>query len=200
MITFQQSLATVLSKPTPAALWQLRGDLLQADIPATTPIWQVIDQFFTFLNNLSANLKDYEFSKMATLLDIGAIGGVAIQGVIEGNLPMKTLWKRLLAGTVGEGLMVLASRQYIKGAQAELISVYQDTAWYLFDALWHVSTQLQPSLTPAERRRLLDDLFAPALHEKTDDAVKIVLLGRLFQLLLVVHLADVSREPITDNG
>ncbi|MCP5101619.1 MAG: hypothetical protein GY943_39245 [Chloroflexi bacterium] len=189
MITFQQSLATVLAKPTPTALWQLRGDLLQADIPATASIWQVIDQFFTFLNNLNANLKDYEFSKMATLLDIGAIGGVAIQGVIEGNLPLKTLWKRLLAGTVGEGLMVLASRQYIKGAQAELIGVYQDAAWYLFDALWHVSAQLQPSLSAADRRRLLDELFAPALQEEADDAVKIVLLGRLFQLLLVVNLS-----------
>ncbi|MCP5100466.1 MAG: hypothetical protein GY943_33370, partial [Chloroflexi bacterium] len=49
--------------------------------------------------------------------------------------------------------------------------------------------QLQPSLAPADRRRLLDELFAPALHEEADDAVKIVLLGRLFQLLLVVNLS-----------
>jgi hypothetical protein len=189
MTTFPQSLTAVLTQPTPAALWQLRGDLRQADLPADALIWQVVDRFFAFLNSLTANLKDYEFSKMATLLDIGAIGGVAVQGVIEGDLPVQTLWKRLLAGSIGEGLMVLASRQYIKGAQAELIGVYQNTAWYLFDALWHVSAQMQPLLTPAERRRLLDELLMPALHPEMDDGVKIVLLGRLFQLLLIIHLA-----------
>ena len=190
MNPFQDSLTAVLTQPTPANLWQLRGDLLQANMPPDAPVWPIIDHFFTFLNNISQHLKDYEYSKVATLLDIGAIGGVAIQGVIEGNLPASTLWKRLLAGTIGEGLMVLASRQYIKGAKAEMVGIYQDTAWFLFDALWHVSARLQPSLSPADRRRLLDELFAPALQEEADDAVKIVLLGRLFQLLLLVNLVE----------
>jgi len=186
---FQESLAMVLTQPTPAALWRLRGDLLQAGLPADHAVWGVIDQFYAFLNELSAGMKAHEFSKMATMLDIGAVGGVAVQGVIEGKMPISDLWKKLVAGSVGEGLMVLASRQYIKSARAEIIGVYHAVAWYLFAALWQVSAQLQPELSSADRRSLLDQLFTPIFHEETDDGVKIVLLGRLFQMLLLVYLS-----------
>lgn len=185
---FQESLATVLAQPTPAALWQLRGDLRQAGLPADHAAWAVIDRFYAFLNELSAGMKAHEFNKMATMLDIGAVGGVAVQGMIEGDIPVDDLWKKLVAGSVGEGLMVLASRQYIKSAHAELISVYNAAAWYLFSALWDVSARLQPELSSADRRQLLDQLLTPALHEETEDGVKMVLIGRLFQILLLVHL------------
>jgi len=188
MTMYQESLASVLTQPTPVALWRLRGDLSQAGLPANHAVWSVVDEFYAFLNALSAGMKAHEFSKMATMLDIGAIGGVAVQGVIEGDLPVADLWKKLIAGSVGEGLMVLASRQYIKSAQAEIIGVYQTTGWYLFAALWDASAQLQPDLSPADRRGLLDQLLAPVLHEKTEDGVKMVLIGRLFQLLLLMHL------------
>lgn len=185
---FQESLAIVLKQPTPAAVWQLRGDLLQAGFAAKHPIWPVIEQFYAFLNELSAGMKAHEFSKMATLLDIGAVGGVAIQGVIAGDMPVADLWKKLIAGSVGEGLMVLASRQYVKGAKAEILGIYNAAAWYLFEALWHVSDQLQPDLLPADRRSLLDQLLTPILLEETEDGVKMILLGRLYQVLLLVHL------------
>ena len=185
---FQQTLATVLTQPTPAALWRLRGDLLQAGLPADHAVWSIIDRFYDFLNAISAGMKAHEFNKMATMLDIGAVGGVAVQGMIEGKMPVADLWKKLLAGSVGEGLMVLASRQYIKSAHAEIIGVYNAAAWTLFAALWDVSAQMQPDLSPADRRSLLDQLLMPILHEETDDGVKLVLIGRLFQLLLLVHL------------
>ena len=185
---YQESLAMVLTQPTPVALWRLRGDLLEAGLPANHAVWEIIDPFYAFLNALSAGMKAHEFSKIATMLDIGAIGGVAVQGVIEGHMPVADLWKKLLAGSVGEGLMVLASRQYIKSARAEIIGVYHAAAWTLFTALWEVSAQLQPDLTAADRRSLLDQLLAPVLHEETDDGVKMVLIGRLFQMLLLVHL------------
>ena len=188
MTNFQESLVIVLKQPTPQAVWRLRGDLFQAGLPANHKIWPIIDHFYTFLNELSVGMKAHEFSKMATLLDIGAIGGVAVQGIVEGDLPVDALWKKLIAGSVGEGLMVLASRQYVKGFRAEILGVYNAAAWYLFEALWDVSAQLQPDLPAADRRALLDQLLTPVLHAETEDGVKMILVGRLYQLLLLVHL------------
>ncbi len=196
MTSFQESLAAVLTQPTPTALWRLRGDLLQAGLSADHAVWDVIDRFYDFLNALSAGMKAHEFNKMATMLDIGAVGGVAVQGMIEGKIPVTDLWKKLVAGSVGEGLMVLASRQYIKSAHAEIIGVYNAAAWDLFAALWDVSAQMQPNLSPADRRGLLDHLLAPVLHEETDDGVKMVLIGRLFQMLLLVHLIAYYHQPV----
>jgi hypothetical protein len=188
-VNWQENFLSVLVSPSPANLWQLRGDLLQAGWPPDAPVWETIDHFYVFLNELSASMNAHEYSKLATMLDIGAVGGVAIQSLIESKLSAAELWQRLLVGGISEGLMVLASRQYVKGARAEMIGVFQAACWELFGHLWHLAAQLQPKLAPVERRRMLDELLAPIYEEEVDDGVKIVLIGRLFQTLLLIHLS-----------
>lgn len=103
----------------------------------------------------------HEYSKLASLLDIGAVGGVAVQSLIESDMAEGDFWKRLLAGGFSESLMVLASRQYVKAFKAEIASICQSAAWYLFGELWQLSVQHQTELEPAARRQHIETLLAP---------------------------------------
>lgn len=185
----QASLTAVLTQPSIDTIWQLRGDLRQAGLSAESSVWRVLDKFYAFINELSASMSAHEFSKMATLLDIGAVGGVAIQNLLESDIEPGELWKRLLAGGISESLMVLASRQYVKGAKAGMIGVCRATAWTLYDEFWQLSAQMQPDLDPAARRQLVDNLLAAIHDDSVPEMVKIGLNGRLFQILLVQHLS-----------
>ncbi|MCB9420990.1 MAG: hypothetical protein H6667_14405 [Ardenticatenaceae bacterium] len=188
-MNIQESLTAVLTQPSTDTLWQLRADLLQAGLPAESSAWRILDKFYAFINELSASMSAHEFSKLATMLDIGAVGGVAIQNLLESDLEPAELWRRIVAGGLSESLMVLASRQYVKGARAGMTGVCQATAWVLYGEFWQLSTQMQPELEPATRRQLIDNLLAVIHDDSVPEEVKIGLNGRLFQILLVQHLS-----------
>jgi hypothetical protein len=177
--------------PTPDALRQLQANLLAAGVPARDPVWTLLDGYYSFLTTLAARATSREFSHFASLLDIGAVGGVALQNVLLAGGEGKG-WQRLLAGGLSEGLMVMAARQYVRAWEQEMSAVYTAAAWHLFRELWHVSAALQPALPAAERKRLLDDLLAPVLDEKVGGAQRAILATRLYQLLLLaqVHSAQ----------
>ena len=139
----------------------------------------------------------HEYSKLASLLDIGAVGGVAAQSLIESDLTAADFWKRLLAGGFSESLMVLASRQYVKAFKAEIASICHSAAWYLFGQLWQLSARYQPELEPPARRQHIETLLAPIRQKEIDDTVKAILIGRLFQILLLLNLS-VERLEIGD--
>ena len=188
----QESLTAVLTQPSTDTLWRLRGDLLQANLPIDSPVWRVLDKFYAFINELSATMSAHEFSKLATMLDIGAVGGVAVQNLIDSDIKPSELWQRLLVGGIGESLMVLASRQYVKGFKAGMIGVCRATAWELYDEFWQLSAQLQPELDSATRRELIDNLLSAIHDDAVPEAVKIGLNGRLFQILLLIHLSAIK--------
>jgi hypothetical protein len=184
----KETLLHVMTAPTPVSLWQLRGDLLQSGLPHDASVLAVLDRFYQFLNELAASTSAHEYSRLASLLDIGAMGGVVVGSLLETRTSVAELWQRLLLGGLSESLMVMASRQYIKGAKAEMQGVYRAAAWYLYRELWHLSQQYQPELEAAERRQHIESLLAPVQRDSVHDTAKAVLIGRLFQLLLLAHL------------
>jgi len=192
-MNMQESLTAVLTHPSAATLWQLRGALRQDGWSSGTAVWPILDHFHEFLNHLRAGADAHQYSQIASLMDIGAVGGVALENLLQSE-SAEELWQKFLAGSISEGLMVLASRQYVKAFKTEMGTIYQTAAWFLFDALWQLSTQTQPELSPAARRQRLDDLLAPIHDNATPETAKIVLVGRLFQILLLAHLAA-NREP-----
>ena len=183
------ALAGALRSPSPADLWRLRGELLEAGIRPDTRVWRLLDEFRRYLDQLATGTSSRDYSDLASKLDIGAVGGVVLEHVLEsetgGDLAL-----RLFTGLISEGLMVLATRQHVKAWQGELAAVCRNAAWYLYDELWHWAAARKPDLPPAERRRLLDRLIAPLHSSEADCFSKAVLAGLLFQLLLLSHLAD----------
>jgi len=174
----------VLTTPTPAALWELYGQLLAAGADAS--LIHTVETFHHYLCDLQSKATARQYSELASLLDIGAVGGVALGNLIGGEA--HDLFQRFLLGAASESLMVLASRQYIKGWGAELHSVHCQAAWFLAGELWDLSAEMQPDLPAGERWSNVQKLLAPARDPDTPNEAKAVLLGRLFQIFLLSQL------------
>jgi hypothetical protein len=190
-MSFQDLLARLLTKPTPADLLALQTRLLAAEAdPARTDAARraldVAREFHAYLGELEAKFSAREYSELASMFDIGAVGVVALENLTEAG---EALLERMLLGGLGEILMVLASRQYVKAWSREMRPIHMQAAWFLRGELWQLSVTGRPDMSTEERAALVDELLAPALDEDAADEVHVALLGRLFQVLLVIHLA-----------
>jgi hypothetical protein len=184
----RDALKNVLTAPKVEGLWALRAELLQTGLPEDSRVWSVVEEFQKFLDDLATGSTSREYSELASLLDISAVGGVVLENVLEKE-GAEELGLRLLAGLVSEGLMVAATRQHVKAWGAELDAVYRRSAWFLYGELWRWARELKPDLPAAERRRLLDRLLAPVHSEETSGLSKATLIGLLFQVLLLSYLS-----------
>ena len=170
------TLSRVLSSPTPEAIWKLRADLLEGGVSPDAPLLEVVGEFRAFLDHFSTSTSSRDLNHLASKLDIGAIGGVVLEQLFE-SPDTKDLAMRVLTGGVSEGLMVLASRQYVRAAEGEL------------------AAEANPDLDASERRQLLDRITEPIRDTQAPTAIKAVLAGRLFQVLLLGFWSASSSRP-----
>jgi hypothetical protein len=154
---------------------------------------EIAGQFHAYLCELESKISARDLSELASRLDIGAVGMVAIENLIA-NKDDK-LWQRLLMGGLGEGLMVAASRQYVRAWQVETGLVHRNAAWYLARVLWQMSQELQPGLPDDQRWQIVQSLLAPAHDADVPAEAKALLLGRIFQLLLFIHALYLLPRP-----
>lgn len=192
LMELQARLRRLMRSPTAHEVWNLRGDLLQRETSSDDPIWEVLEQFYRYLCQLESSSTSREHSHRASLLDIGAVGGVVLERLLEGGSPAQT-GRRLLSALMSEGLMVLATRQHVKAWEQELANVYAEAAWQLYDQLWKWSLPLRPELKPGARRVLIEQLLAPIRSEEPAGTVKAVLITRYYQLLLWTRLRQSRR-------
>lgn len=184
----RDALKDVLTAPEVKGLWALRAELLEAGLPESSRVWPVVDEFQKFLDDLATGSTSREYSELASMLDVSAVGGVVLENVIEKE-GAEELGLRLLAGLLSEGLMIAATRQHVKAWGTELDAVYRRSAWFLYGELWQWARELKPDLPAAERRRLLDRLLAPVHSEESSGLSKATLIGLLFQVLLLSYLS-----------
>lgn len=179
------ALAEVLKRPDPAALVGLQEALL-ADAPAGAARSEALltaGEFHSYLLDLRGRLTARQFSELASWLDVAAMGLVAFEGFVAGQSADLV---GMATGLLAEGVMVVASRQHIKAWEAEAEAAHDRAAWHLRGAYWRLSEAGQPDLAPAERLRRLRLLVAPA-ESRAVSSAKILLLGQLFQILLLVQ-------------
>ena len=188
------ALIQVLTSPTPDALWNLRADLLEEGVAPDGPIFEIICEFRTYLDRFATSTSSRDLNHLASKLDIGAIGGVVLEQLFE-SPDSKELAMRVLTGGISEGLMVLASRQYVRAAEGELAALFRDTAWTLYHRLWRWTTEANPELESSERRQLLDRITEPLRDTQAPSAIKAILAGRLYQVLLLGSWTTASSRP-----
>ncbi len=191
-MSFQDLLGRLLTEPTPDDLLALQTPLLAAETDtgradAVRRALSVACEFHAYLSEIEAKSSAREYSELASLLDIGAVGGVALENLTEAG---ETLLERMLLGGLSETLMVLASRQYVKAWSREMRPIHMRAVWFLRSELWRLSVRGRPGMSIEERATLVDGLLAPVLDDATPDEVRLTLLGRLFQVLLVIYLAQ----------
>ena len=183
-----EALAAALRSPTAEAVWRLRAELLAEQIPPDSRVFHLLGEYHRFLDQIARATTSRDYSDLASKLDIGSISGVIVERLLEPR-SARELAMALLTGALSEGLMVLATRQHVKAWEQGLESVYRDAAWFLYEELWRWAEERKPELPPRERRRLLDGLLRPVFAREGAGVSKALLLGRLFQLLLVSYLA-----------
>lgn len=187
MMDSQIALTNILTSPTLEALWKLRGELIQAGLSEQSPALVTLDDFFNFLNDLMASSTAREYSHFASILDMAAVAGVAIQNLMneEGS---GDWWRRFIVGAVSEGLMVLAARQYVKAWEEEMNATYNAAAWNLAQSYWQLSAALRPELSSELRWRLVNELISPIQEDELEGLVKAGLIVRYYQVLLIAWL------------
>jgi hypothetical protein len=188
-MTPTSALRAALTSPTPGVLWELRGDLLERGTSPDSRTIDTVGVFRSFLEHFATATSSRDLNHLASKLDIGAVGGVVLEQLFE-RVDAKDLALRILTGGISEGLMVLASRQYVRAQEGELAALFRDTAWALYERLWRWTCEANPDLDAGERRRLIDELTRPLRDAGVPDQAKAVLAGRLFQVLLLAHLSD----------
>jgi hypothetical protein len=181
------SLALVASEPSPVGLWELRADLLGAGVPPDAPVVRVIGSFHDYLDRISTGVSSRDYSHLASKLDISAISGVILERLAEAE-DSEDMAMGILSGALTEGLMVLATRQHVRAWEGELESVHRTAAWTLYEELWRWSTERNPELSPGRRRTLIDALLEPATSREASGLVKAVVIGRLFQIMVISRL------------
>ena len=190
-MSFQDLLERLVTEPTPADLLALQTRLLAAETgPAAQSARRALEvarEFHAYLSEIEAKSSAREYSELASMLDIGAVGGVALENLAEAG---EALLQRMLLGGLSESLMVLASRQYVKAWGREMRPIHLRAIWFLRGELWRLSVAGRPDMPVEERVALVDELLAPALDETATDQLCVALLGRLFQILLIIHLAE----------
>jgi hypothetical protein len=189
MKTLREAMGPILSHPTPEALMELQGALLVSGLKgeAVDRALEIAGHFHAYLNDLRSKIAARDYSELASRLDIGAVGLVALENIVVGE--EERFWQRLLFGALGEVLMVAASRQYVKGWQIETQLVHSQATWFLTEALWHASIEMEPKLAAESRWQAIQALLAPAHDANVAAPDKAVLLGRVFQMLLITYLA-----------
>jgi hypothetical protein len=91
-------------------------------------------------------------------------------------------------------LMVAASRQYVKAWGVETGLVHKCAAWYLTEALWRTSALMQPQLPSGQRWAAIQSLLEPVHDPELAAPDKALLLGRVFQVLLLTHLSQLPSD------
>jgi len=191
-MALETSLARLLHRPSAEALWELRAAVLDVTDRLTPPARQqadrtleVLSRFHDFLAELQSKMTAHEYSQLASQMDMGSIGLLALQDLVTER---ERLLKKLFLGGLSEGLMVLATLQYSKAWQTEVALVNEVARWWMFEGLWQVSRQLRPEVPAKERRTQIDALLAPLGAPDVAPPVKAAVLARLFQVLLVGSL------------
>lgn len=181
------ALVEVLRRPTPAALVSLQEALL-ATAPAGADRSESLATaaaFHDYLLDLQGKLSARQFSEVASWLDVAAMGLIAFENVLSGQA---TDLRSLLTSLLAEGAMVAASRQHVKAWEAEALLPHDRAAWFLREAYWQLSERTQPDLPADERVARLRSLLRPASATAVSSE-RIVLLGQLFQMLLLVQVS-----------
>lgn len=195
MFSLRDAVVPILSLPTPAALVDLQGALLaqEEQNKAVKQALEITGRFHAYLSELQSKIGARSYSELASRLDIGAVGAVVLENMLSSE--SKDFWMQFLLGGLAETLMIAASRQYIKGWDVETRLVYTEAAWYLTEALWHTSVQMQPKVAAEQRWETIQLLLAPVHDLEIPAQDKAVLLGRIFQMLLVTYLASIVQDP-----
>jgi hypothetical protein len=183
-------LGRILSQPSPDDLWRLHPHLLALDSPDAEPAREMAQLFYCYLSCVRSKLTSKQYSTLAATLAAGSVGTIAFQEVVQAVTTDRAHAVRdLLTAGLAETFEIFSTFQHVKAWETEFASVHEEVAWHLYAALWWLSVETQPDLSIGQRQALLEKLFTAIRDPNVNSGVRMALIIRLFQLLLVIRLA-----------
>jgi len=203
--SFQAALAAAVSNMDDAALFALRSELsvIRAvvaggkDKALGTSVDHAlasVSRFHTFASEVKGFVVSRDFSKKASLFDIGSIGVLALENFLTAE--RKSLFRLLMSG-LSEGLAFAASRQYIYGSTAVLDALYRTNSAALYDDLWALATEIRGPLTEKAAREVqtgLDAFFKQLAEPSVPVDRRVAAIYQMYGILVLVRGAGLLKE------
>ena len=153
-----------------------------------------VGRFHTFAAEVKGFIVSRDFSKKASLLDVGSIGVLALENVLTAE--RKSLFRILMSG-LSEGLAFVASRQYIYGSTAVLDSLYRTNTVALYDDLWALATEIRGPLDEKTAREVqlgLDGFFKQLSDPGVPVDRRVAAIYQMYGILVLVRCADLLKR------
>lgn len=133
-------------------------------------------------------------AETASLFDLASVGVLAVENVLsaEKRTPM-----RLPMSGLAEGLMFLASRQYVRGGDIVLETTYRAHAMELQDELWALAMEFREREgleAIREARGSIDEVFRKLEDPSVPPATKVGALHLLYALVVVIRCVRLLEE------
>ena len=153
-----------------------------------------LSRFYSFGVEIGGFERSSKSANQASLFDLASVGVLGIENILTAE--NRSLMRYLMSG-LSEGLMFLASRQYVAGSEAVLEGTYKSNALSVRDALWSLAQDFRSTEDLAsirEARNSIDDLFARLGSPEIELHAKVALLHQLYALVAIVRCAQLLEE------
>lgn len=141
-----------------------------------------------FTSGLRGFLGQKQKSEAASMYDLGSIGALAVENIVTAE---KITLPRLVMNALSEGLMYLASRQYVGGAADVLDGLYRQHAASMYRELWVLATDYRKGLSAKDVKEIqaaVDGFFGRLAAANVE--ARIAILRQFYALLLMLRMSE----------
>ena len=203
--SYRTALREALARFDEPALLRLRGDLQVVSrwlvaggdgdrAKSASAALDAVSRFYSFGLEVGGFAKSSQSASQASLFDLASVGVLGVENVLTAE--HSSLMRYLMSG-LSEGLMFLASRQYVAGSNAVLEATYKAHALTVRDALWSLAMDFRGSgdlSSIKEAREAIDALFAKFDDPSVPLPAKVSLLYQLYGLVAIVRCAQLLED------
>ncbi len=161
---------------------------------AASKALDALSHFYAFGVEIGGFQRSSKTANQASLFDLASIGVLGIENVLTAE--NRSLMRYLMSG-LSEGLMFLASRQYVAGSEAILEGTYKSNCLVVRDGLWDLAADFRATEDLAAIRKArdaIDSLFAKLNEPGVPLAMRVSLLHQLYGLIAIVRCAQLLEE------
>ncbi len=153
-----------------------------------------ISHFYSFGVEIGGFQRSSKSASQASMFDLASVGVLGIENILTAE--NRNLMRYLMSG-LSEGLMYLASRQYVAGSDAVLEGTYKSNSLPVRDGLWALARDFRATedlRAIREARDAIDELFAKLDEPSVPLHAHVSLLHQLYGLIAIVRCAQLLEE------
>ena len=172
---------------------EARRDAKRAE--AATRALDALSHVYPFGVEIGGFQRSSKTANQASMFDLASVGVLGIENILTAE--NRSLMRYMMSG-LSEGLMFLASRQYVAGSEAVLEGTYKSNALAVRDGLWALAKDFRSTEDLAairEARDTIDALFAKLDAPGVPLHNRVALLHQLYGLIAIVRCARLLEAP-----